>query len=129
MLYQNFRIFFQSRICPSIRGQTYRCLYVHQILCGAEKRGTTPVKFVETTSKNDQVGVPLGAKGIFITSRDQENMVVLNLSTFFQLEMLVKLSGILELLYSASLQLVPFFLLCLKNFSGVKALNQYIQML
>nr|SVE85863.1 EOG090X0I05 [Daphnia pulicaria] len=50
------------KVSPSIRGQTYRCLYVHQNLCGAEKRGTTPVKSVQPTSKNDQVGVPLGAK-------------------------------------------------------------------
>lgn len=65
MLYQNFRIFLQSRVCPSFSGQTYRCLYVYQNLCGAEKRrGTTPDNFVQPTSKNDQVGVPLGAKGI-----------------------------------------------------------------
>nr|SVE85233.1 EOG090X0I05 [Daphnia pulex] len=49
-------------VSPSIWGQTYRCLYVHQNLCVAEKRGTTPVKSMQPTSKNDEVGVPLGAK-------------------------------------------------------------------
>jgi hypothetical protein len=66
MLYQNFRIFFQARVCPSFKGQTYRCLYVNQNLRETEKRTTQPdIKSVsQSTIKNDQVGVPLGAKGI-----------------------------------------------------------------
>nr|CAH0098236.1 unnamed protein product [Daphnia galeata] len=64
MLYQNFRIFFQARVCPSFKGQTYRCLYVNQNLRETEKRTTQPdIKSVsQSTIKNDQVGVPLGAK-------------------------------------------------------------------
>ena len=65
MLYQNFRIFFQARVCPSFKRQTYRCLYVNQNLRDTEKRTTRPDKSVsQSTLKNDQVGVPLGAKGI-----------------------------------------------------------------
>jgi hypothetical protein len=72
MLYQNFRLFVQARICPSVKGQTYRCLYVYQKLREAEKRKTQPDKIVQSTSKNDQVGVSLGAKGILSQIENNE---------------------------------------------------------
>ncbi|XP_057376277.1 mitochondrial import inner membrane translocase subunit Tim21-like [Daphnia carinata] len=62
MLYHNFRIFFQSKICPNVRGRTFRGFYTCQTLYETEKRGTNTEKLVLSTSKNDGVGVPLGSK-------------------------------------------------------------------
>nr|SVE78598.1 EOG090X0I05 [Daphnia lumholtzi] len=50
----------QSKFQPSIK--SIIMLHMCQTLCETEKRGTNPEKQISSTSKNDEVGVPLGAK-------------------------------------------------------------------